>query len=209
MAKHEQYYFENKKLLSPHHIISNLNNEDNLLDPYNCSILILGHAEHGKDTFAEYLIEASNNVLTSLSSSYFMADHVFQDMINRKYPSAKNYKNKDECYADRRNHRGFWFNSIREFNESNGLHALAEMLTAKYNIYTGMRNIKEYYACLQSDIFDLIIWVEADVRKPLECSSSITITQCGEMLIVRNNGTLEDLKHVAFDIYKNLFKVKQ
>jgi hypothetical protein len=210
MAKVKQYYFEGKKLLNPAHIVTNTDSKDNLIDPYNCSILILGHAEHGKDTFVKYLVEASDNVLTSCSSSYFMADYVFKDMLNRNYISINKYKDKEDCYADRRNHRSFWFNSIKDFNESKGLHSLAESLTEEYNIYTGMRNIQEYYACIiEADIFDLIIWVEASERKPLEHSSSISVKYSNEMLLAMNNTTLKDLKYTAFDMYETLFQVKQ
>jgi hypothetical protein len=169
----------------------------------------LGHARHGKDTVAEWLRD--NRGLSFESSSYFAAKtFLFDKMINDGY----HYDSVEDCFNDRVNQRGYWYKSISKFN--NPKDRLAKMMLEVADTYVGMRCKKEFLTCMGYDlpkwwqfwknptqvrepIFDLVIWVDAFERKPLESKKSMNITfydvySTGvEFKYVGNNTTLENL----------------
>lgn len=198
-------YFQNKKLLNPECLVSRPLLSEERINLADANILILGQAGHGKDTFAKCLCEASNNILTSCSSSWFMAERVMREMAQSGY---KHYSNLEACYYDRNNHRSYWFNVIRDYNEKHGLHHLAKELTSEYNIYTGMRNPQEYIAALDADIFNIIFYVDAEERVGNVNENHNTIELNSEMLVISNDNDLADLQWIAQDLLKKLFIMK-
>ena len=62
-------------------------------------LLVIGYGRHGKDTVSEILCREMD--LNYQSSSEFCAGHVMFPTLSKKY----GYKDVDECYNDRHNHR--------------------------------------------------------------------------------------------------------
>lgn len=119
--------------------------------------LILGHARHGKDTFAELLCKYTG--LTAQSSSWFIAETIAFPRLKNKY----NYSTVEQCYKDRVNHRVEWLNLIKEYNTPDKTRLAKEILKTS-DIYIGMRSREEYEACLKENLFDKIFYVCACPR---------------------------------------------
>lgn len=149
-------------------------------------LLIVGHGRHGKDTVSEYL--KTKYGMNFVSSSYFCAETVVFPVLAPKY----GYQTIDECYNDRHNHRAEWYTLIHDYNEID--HArLGREIFEKYDIYCGLRNMKEMVAMQDAGVYDFAIWVDRSNHLPPEDSSSMTITQDMCDITVDNNGTLEEL----------------
>jgi hypothetical protein len=162
-------------------------------------ILILGHARHGKDTLAEIYKNHFN--LSFLSSSQACADIFIYDELKDKY----GYKTPEECFLDRVNHRPEWFNMCCNYNKDDKARLAKEIL--KYNnTYVGMRDSEEIKECRKQGLFDVIIWVDAGERLPLEDSSSFNITKADADFIIENNGTYDEFVTKALRIGKFLKK---
>lgn len=153
----------------------------------NKKILIIGHARHGKDTVAEFLKELVGYTYESSSEA---ASRIFlYDALKDKY----GYKNPQECFEDRVNHRQEWHDLIVEFNKDDKAR-LAKEILKNSNIYVGMRSNVEAEECFKQDLFYLVIGVY-DPRKALEPETSfnIDIREASDVMII-NDGTLEELK---------------
>ena len=150
-------------------------------------LLVLGHARHGKDTVAEILRD--NHGFSFMSSSYFAAEKVIRPALAE---IGIVYDTLDECYADRGNHRAFWYDQISAYN-GGGKSRLAEEILQEYDMYVGMRSNDEYQA--SKGLFDLTLWVDSSGRGiPPEPETSMTIKfNPLEMVVVDNGGTLDDL----------------
>lgn len=147
-------------------------------------IVIAGHGRHGKDTLAEFLRDQYG---LSFSSSSWMACNLFiYNAIRHQF----GYTNIDDCYADRGNHRQLWFDMIVDFNTPD-LARLGKAIFSQHPVYCGIRNKDELNA-LKKEHDVLVIWVDASKRKPLEPSTSMTVSQDDAHLILSNNGTLEE-----------------
>jgi hypothetical protein len=57
-----------------------------------------------------------------------------------------------------------------------------------------MRDSSEIKECIKQKLFDLIIWVDASDRLPLEDASSFNISKSDADIIIDNNGTFEEFK---------------
>jgi len=205
--KSQRELFAGLKLVNPFYCSNHEIKQEEKLNLNGVKILILGHAGHGKDTFAEMLREASGNILTSCSSSWFMTEYVLGKFEKcAAQPNFSPYKTKEECYNDRYNHRSFWFECIADYNKEHGMAHLGKELTRCYNIYTGMRNPHEYVACIKENVFDVIFYVDASDRVPLEDKSSNQMNFSHEMFAVDNQSNLENLKQQAENIIEGLFK---
>ena len=165
----------------------------------NIRLLIIGHMRHGKDTFAEILNEQFG--LKFISSSQACADIFIYDSLKNKY----GYKTPEECFADRVNHRSEWYEMICEYNKDDKTRLAKEILMYN-NAYVGMRDSAEIKESLKQNLFDLVIWVDASKRLPIEESSSFNITTADADVIVENNGTLEEFKEKVFRFGKLLKK---
>lgn len=150
-------------------------------------LLILGHGRHGKDSVAELLNERYG--FTFRSSSYFLAENVVRPGLARR---GIEYPTLEACYEDRVNHRAAWREIIGEFNGPDPAR-LAKAILAVCDIYVGMRTDREYQASY--DLFDAVGWVDAAGRGlPPEGRDSMDIDyDPKKMLMIDNNGTLEDL----------------
>lgn len=166
----------------------------------NIKLLILGHARHGKDTFAEILNEEFG--LKFESSSKAAADIFIYDVLKDKY----GYKTPEECFEDRVNHRGEWHELICDYNIDDKA-KLAKSILERADCYVGMRSRYEIEECLNQKLFDLIIWVDASDRLPLESSDSFNIDISNADVIIPNNGTYEEFRDKVIRFGKILDKI--
>jgi len=154
-------------------------------------VLVLGHARHGKDTFADWLIP--NQSPTSL-----MALDLF---LFEKLQSDPNFINKystiEDAYEDRANNRVYWHESIKEYNTPDWSRFAKEVFRMQ-SMYVGMRAVQEYQSCIQQGLFDVIYWVDRSDHLDNEPITSMTIHyDPSRMILIDNNGTLEQLKSQA------------
>ena len=161
-------------------------------------ILILGNARHGKDTLAELFNE--NFGLTFMSSSQASADFFLYNQLKDKY----GYTTSEECFEDRVNHRQEWYEAICDYNKDNRAR-LAQDILSRSNCYVGMRDKEEFKECVKRKLFDIIIWVDASKRLPLEPGTSFNIDMSDADIIVENNGTFEEFVEKSKIIGKALF----
>ena len=150
-------------------------------------LLVIGHGRHGKDTVCEFLQEKYD--LSFESSSRFCSKHFIFDLLKDKY----NYKDENDCYNDRFNHRTEWYNAIREYNKSDDSRLGREILKM-YNIYSGLRNKNEFFALKKNKVFDYAIWVDRCNYLPFESIESMNLEQWMADFVIDNNGSLDDLK---------------
>lgn len=163
------------------------------------NILIIGHARHGKDTFAELLNQYFG--MTFLSSSIAASEIFLYDKLKHKY----GYSSPEECFSDRVNHRDEWYQEICNYN-LNDKARLAKDILKKADCYVGMRDNLEFKSCKEQNIFDLIIWVDASGRLPLEPETSFNISKSESDIIIDNNGDLEQLKNKTKRLGRILMK---
>lgn len=150
-------------------------------------ILVLGWAGHGKDTVSEILRDEFG--LSFESSSRFCVN------IARPYLAKKGiiYDSDEACFQDRVNHRSDWYTSISELNKDDPTH-LGRLIFEQYDIYCGLRNIREF-AALKAQLQPFSIWVDSSARGiPPESSTSCTIKPEDADVILRNDGTLDQLR---------------
>jgi len=132
-------------------------------------LLVIGNARHGKDTLAELLQEEFG--------------------LKGKY----GYETPEQCFEDRINHRPEWYQMICDYNK-NDQARLAKGILSLTDCYVGMRDRDEITECVKQGLFDLIIWVDASERLPLESKESFNIDKSCADIIVDNNGTFQEFK---------------
>lgn len=164
-------------------------------------LLIIGHARHGKDTFAE-LLSKQLNLRPALSSSLAAAELFLFDELKEEY----DYKDIEECWNDRVNHRELWFNRISDFNAEDPAR-LCKHIMQRSDVYIGLRSRKEFEAV--RELFDLVIWVSRDQHVPPEDSGSMELTSEDADMVVNNNGTLEQLMKTTNKVAATLAIVVQ
>lgn len=153
----------------------------------NKKYLIVGHARSGKDAFAEILFE---NYGITYSSSSEASNKIFLfDSIKEKY----SYKTLKECFDDRFNHRDEWYNLICDYNSVDKT-KLAKNIIKEYDMYVGIRDLEEFKACVENNLFDLIIWIDASERTKVENEKFMEITKSMVDVVIDNNGTYEEFK---------------
>lgn len=165
----------------------------------NIKILVLGNMRHGKDSFAEILNEEFG--IRFQSSSQASADIFLYDALKDKY----GYKTPEECFEDRVNHRPEWKQMICDYNKDDRA-KLAKAILKDSDCYVGMRDKEEIDECMRQGLFDLIIWVDASERLPLEPASSFNIDKTCADIIIENNGTFEEFKDKVLRFGKILYK---
>ena len=134
----------------------------------NKKILILGHARHGKDTFAEILRDQFG--LKFKSSSVAASEIFLYDTLKEKY----GYTSPEECFEDRVHHRQEWHELIVDYNKDDRAR-LAKDILKDADCYVGMRSGLEIDECKKQGLFDIIVWVDASERLPLEPKESFNI----------------------------------
>ena len=145
--------------------------------------MICGHSGHGKDQFAEFL------KLKFASSSHVALDHC----VWHKWGIFNGYVDKEECFNDRRNHMQAWFDEIAAFNEDDPAR-LGRLIFKENPVYVGCRKKEEFEAIRNEGLFDISIWIDASLRKPAQPISSCSVTPDICNVVIRNNGTLKELK---------------
>lgn len=148
-------------------------------------VLILGHGRHGKDTVGEML--ETHFGLKSISSSRYALEEAVWPVMRLTH----GYKDMDECFEDRSNHRELWYTLIKMYNTPDKSR-LVKGLLENHDVYTGLRCNEEY--AVAKEYFDLIIWVDAADRLPLEESMKIEYDLI-EMIVLDNNHDLNYLEH--------------
>ena len=162
-------------------------------------MLIIGNARHGKDSLAEIMNEVYG--LTFKSSSQAAADIFLYNTLKDKY----GYKTSKECFEDRVNHRAEWKQLICDYNKDDRA-TLAKGILKHSDCYVGMRDREEINECMRQGLFDIIIWVDASERLPLEDPSSFDIDKTCADIIIENNGTFEQFKDKVLRLGKFLKK---
>lgn len=163
------------------------------------TLLILGHGRHGKDSAAEYFRD--NFGMQFQSSSVAAAELFIFDELKDKY----GYNTFQQCFEDRVNHRKEWHDLICDYNSEDKAR-LAKGILKNNSCYVGMRSNEEVKACIEQGLFDLIIWVDASERLPLENPDSFNIDVSVADIIVDNNGTLEEFHEKLHRLGLVIFK---
>lgn len=163
-------------------------------------LLIIGYARHGKDTVCEVLREKYN--YNYVSSSVFCAKMFIYDELAPLY----GYTSIEECYDDRVNHRSEWYNLISNYCKDDPS-LLGKQIFAEHDIYCGLRNIREYHAMREQNVFDLCIWVDRSKHLPPEPETSMTLSEKNADIILDNNGSLQDLFNNIDNLVKNNFRL--
>lgn len=154
----------------------------------NPRLMVIGYARHGKDTVCNMLHDMYR--LQFVSSSYFVADKAVRPFLARKGIC---YETIELCYADRINHRADWYDAICAYNADDAAR-LGRELFAEYDIYCGLRNIREFNALKAEKAFDVCFWVDRSKYEKSEDRSSNTLSLGEADYIINNNSTLDDLK---------------
>lgn len=140
-------------------------------------LLILGHAQHGKDVVAELLAEKYN--LRLVNASEIVAAVSYKQF---------GLSSIDEAYATRGSRRPELYDLIASWPET----ALADFIFSVADVYVGCRRQEELDAVIEKHN-PTVLWVDASQRKPLEPGTSISIKMPADCWVIDNNGTLEDL----------------
>lgn len=164
-------------------------------------VLVLGHARHGKDTVCEMLSRVYD--LTFTSSSLFCAERVIMPAVDKVWldwefkegdvPPPGPYASAEACFADRVNHRAFWYDTIRDFNRPDPT-ALAAAIYEENDVYCGLRHAAEYHAVFNAGLPDLVVWVDRSEHVAPEGRDSCSVEPWMAHHVIDNNGSLEDLE---------------
>ena len=150
-------------------------------------LLVIGHGRHGKDTVSEILCK--NFGLSFISSSMFACKQLIYSGLKNKY----GYNSFEECYNDRHNHRSEWYNEISNYCKDDPSQ-LGKDIFSKHDIYCGLRNVREFKAMKENNVFDACIWVDRSDHLPPEDKKSMTLTKYMADYIIGNNGTMKELE---------------
>lgn len=149
-------------------------------------LLIIGHGRHGKDTAAKLIEQLMG--LSFESSSEFVGKRAVWPFWGKE-----RYDCFEQCFNDRTNNRKLWGDLIAAYCTPNKSRTAEELFAAGNDMYVGLRRIPEYDACMDKDLFDLVIWVDAILRHPPENKDSNEMTKEHAHYIINNNGTEDDL----------------
>jgi hypothetical protein len=157
-------------------------------------LIIVGHARHGKDTVCEMLAEFG---YTWQSSSWLCGQIAVWPFMKTDYPTY------EACFADRHNHRAFWFETIKAFNTPDQTRLAREILSQS-DIYCGMRRFEELSACKDAKVCDMVVWVDASKRVEPEPKTSMTIKGHQAHYVIDNNGDLTNLRSKVIKFYNGV-----
>lgn len=159
-------------------------------------LMVCGYGGHGKDTFCEML------GMKFTSSSMVALEKVIWPFWGKDY-----YSSKEICFNDRRYRRNIWYNMIKEYNKKD-LTRLTRDILEENDVYCGIRDRDEFLEAKRQGLFDLSIWVDASDRLPPEAIDSCTLKMSDCDIIVRNDGTLEELQEKADFIREKMVEHK-
>ena len=156
-------------------------------------LLVIGHGRHGKDTVCEILRD--NYGFRFQSSSEFCARKFIYDELKLKYA----YADYEQCYRDRHNHRGEWYDMIHAYCKDD--HArLGRDIFSENDIYCGLRNKSEFHAMRNTSVFDYCIWVDRSDHVPPEPRDSMNLEIWMANHVIDNNSDLEGLHRNTCDL---------
>lgn len=151
-------------------------------------IVVLGHCRHGKDTFAR-ILKSYTGLKYATCSEYLCQQYIYP-----RLKSIYNYKNFDECFEDRVNHRDTWFQLIQDYNKDTKSR-LAQNIFKNHDVCVGIRSKQELADTKSTCYVDVVLWIDASKRLSQEYSSSTTVCKQDADIVIENNGTLQDLKN--------------
>lgn len=160
-------------------------------------LLVLGHAQHGKDTVADY-IALHLGLLSTSSSKFAIEDWIFEK-------DSKNFKSPDDMYERRNEIRTFLFEEIKQ-SLAGDLSSLGRKIFKNNDIYVGCRNSEEVIAIQNAGLVDLTIFVDASERKEPESKESCNITKELADIIIDNNSTVEVLEKRLYNFCRIIKK---
>lgn len=144
-------------------------------------ILIIGHARHGKDDFAQILSEVMD--LRFSSSSWFVANEFIWPFWGKHH-----YQSFPEMFKDRINFRKLWADMINIYNTPDKTKTVSTMFDRDgLDMYVGLRRRDEFKACMEQKKFNMVIWVDALSRHEEEPFSSMELNHRDADFIVNNN----------------------
>lgn len=144
-------------------------------------LIILGAAQSGKDTVAEYLSDQYN--LNFLATSI----HIAKNVIMPAFP--EKYKDYNECYIDRVNNRKIWAELINQYCNEDPCRIINEIFEVS-DIYCGLRNVDQLNS-YDVKLYDLSIWVERPGYS--EDLNSMNIRKEDADIVIYNDKDLSDL----------------
>lgn len=150
------------------------------------NVIIFGHKQHGKDTACEYL-EAKYGVSFASSSLFACQLFLFEQMRKEGH----SYETIEECFADRVNHRKYWYEAIRDYNTPDKTR-LGTKLFSKNDVYCGIRDLEEFQALKAAGMVRLAIFIDASGRLEKEDPESMKMDIEDADIVITNNGTLEE-----------------
>lgn len=152
-------------------------------------IVIIGHKNHGKGTFAHILREFG---LTCMGTSQFATPFMLERLKDKVA-----YSTPAECYADRDRFRPEWYEGLREYNTPNPCQLIEDIL-AHNDAAEGLRHIDEYKPLRASGKVDLFIGIDASKRLPLESPKSMSLDVFKHAdVILSNNDSQEQFEERA------------
>jgi hypothetical protein len=154
-------------------------------------ILILGYAGHGKDEVAGILSKNSDMKFTS--TSVWVCEKIIFPILRVKY----GYKTVQECFEDRDNHRIEWRDLVNEYNTPDLTRLVRENLFEN-DIYVGLRDHDQYKACMDNNLFDYVLFVDAWPRNDFNDLSMNIKFDPSKMFLVKNDGSKKDLESFLF-----------
>lgn len=158
-------------------------------------LMIVGYAEHGKDTVCQILRDEYN--MKFRPTSVLAAEKIIYPKLKHRH----GYQSALDCFIDRKNHRQEWFELISDYNSEDKSRFIGEVL-AEQDIYCGVRCVNEYTVAMKKGLFDVSIWVDRSRHKPVESGLSCTMRPEYADTILDNNGSLEDLRYSIRELMK-------
>lgn len=157
-------------------------------------ISISGHGRAGKDSLAEWMKNHTVLLYTKSTSAYLKTE-----MFHHMRVLGHEYKDEEECYSDRANHRNIWAEYIDLFNKNDPARLYKRCL-AEQQILTGVRRHHEFAAVQALGVVDLYIWVDRP-GNPVDVTQGYGPEMCDIILL---NDTLEGLFTRAERLCKQL-----
>lgn len=117
-------------------------------------LAIVGPGCCGKDTCAEYLAKHTGLRYTH-GISRQAAPYVYRHLLTMGFT----YKNVEECYDDRANHRTKWADAI-DVLQAHDPAAITRELLVEQDIVTGVRRGREHQTLVDEGIVDCWIWID-------------------------------------------------
>jgi gluconate kinase len=147
-------------------------------------IVVIGHAQSGKDTVAKILSKKYG--LKYVNNSKIFAEKIIMPLMK--------YSCVEECYADRVNNRQFWFDTLNGLLD-NDIDSLSKLVFDKYDIRCGVRSIKEIARLKEHRLS--VIWVERSNNPKKDSTCGVSEEHANIRLI--NHGSYDDLIRYVSD----------